>query len=526
MIRYFFCLLSLFTATSLFGVYTVTNNLSNSVPGNPLVFRQADDGSAIAVWIQNGTPNLLLASYRTNLGVWTPVAETVGASVSLISEVDVQITPTGTAVVSWKEGSGTGANIRATYRDPVLSTWSTIQTLNDPLVEESVDRPKVGINSTGLIYVVWDALEVLPGTDYLIRFNTIDLAQPVPAWGTADTIFTSATAVQNPDVAVAPTGFINQAIVAWADVTTPSIVGSTEVSGVWGGVTTLSAGTPEVALNAIQVQGDELGRAAVVWPNDVGGGLHNVQGILFGGTAWLTTQTVSQNGLSSMLPTLSMAPSGEVLVGFELQVSGTNFVKQVRLLPQASTNFGPLFNLNATTSAKGPPSVYINGSGNASVGYVNNANALLASIYPFNEGFSQAQTVTTSLGSDFGIGIDPTGNAIAVFQNQNNVIFASLGTDLFSEVPQPARNLQGQKNIGERFLGQEVYNNVITWQASLSGNIVSYRIFRNGIRVASVFSFEALTYQDQKVNRTKSYTYSIVAVDDLGLTSTAISITL
>lgn len=78
-----------------------------------------------------------------------------------------------------------------------------------------------------------------------------------------------------------------------------------------------------------------------------------------------------------------------------------------------------------------------------------------------------------------------------------------------------------------KFLNGTEYINVLTWKASLSSNVISYKIYRDAQLtdlVAEIPSTQPLIYFDRNRTKNKPYTYYIVAVSATGV-SDAVSTT-
>jgi len=90
---------------------------------------------------------------------------------------------------------------------------------------------------------------------------------------------------------------------------------------------------------------------------------------------------------------------------------------------------------------------------------------------------------------------------------------------------EPPRNFEGCQ-ASNKFLTQTDYINVLTWDAPLVGEVVSYGIYRNPELtnlVAIIPAREPLKYLDHKREKGKTYTYFLVAVDATGAQSIAVS---
>ncbi len=71
---------------------------------------------------------------------------------------------------------------------------------------------------------------------------------------------------------------------------------------------------------------------------------------------------------------------------------------------------------------------------------------------------------------------------------------------------------------------QEQYFNTIIWSPSPSPEIVYYNIYRDGVLTESISVGEPLSYTDYEINWKEGYTYSVTAVDLIGVESEPINI--
>ncbi len=89
---------------------------------------------------------------------------------------------------------------------------------------------------------------------------------------------------------------------------------------------------------------------------------------------------------------------------------------------------------------------------------------------------------------------------------------------------QPASNLQGEQKKNNFGFEYELYNQ-LTWTASPSPQTAGYIISRNGHKIAAVDAL-ITTYQDHNRPHNSSTTYTLVAFDQDGNTSSSISVTI
>ena len=112
------------------------------------------------------------------------------------------------------------------------------------------------------------------------------------------------------------------------------------------------------------------------------------------------------------------------------------------------------------------------------------------------------RTLTSSSNGKYLIITNPALNTVTVIQTK--IIYAPL-------------NFSGQKVLN-RSLSQAEYINVLTWQANSNNkNITKYRIYQiegSGSTLIAELNADTFRYLYRGVDKNKSFTYSLVAVDD------------
>ena len=129
---------------------------------------------------------------------------------------------------------------------------------------------------------------------------------------------------------------------------------------------------------------------------------------------------------------------------------------------------------------------------------------------------SQPKLSVNSLGGAtivWTIGQSPPINLL--FLPPNQVVQAIY---LLNPQPLPPQSFSGTQ-VKNKFLSQTEYTNILTWTASPSQNVVSYLLYRNGIKIATIAATDPLTYRDHNRNPKQIYTYELNAVNADGLAS-------
>ena len=89
-------------------------------------------------------------------------------------------------------------------------------------------------------------------------------------------------------------------------------------------------------------------------------------------------------------------------------------------------------------------------------------------------------------------------------------------------VPDSPENLRGHQRFNDFGL-EYSYSNLLFWNASPSGNVAGYTVYRNGVKIASLGS-STLQYTDRTVSKNTLFQYAVTAFDAMGLESAPIAI--
>jgi len=171
--------------------------------GSDLGIAMDDAGNAIAVWNRvNSTfrTSLFASRYVVGVGWGTPVALEAGTGDTL--DPQIAITPSGDAVVVWRQAGTTVRDIRAnTYT--VGGGWGT-ETL---LAAQESTEPEVAVSPDGTATAVWSQMDGIRDNVWANRYVV------GAGWGSAELIETENTGnAFNPEVAMDGQG---NAIAVW-----------------------------------------------------------------------------------------------------------------------------------------------------------------------------------------------------------------------------------------------------------------------------------------------------------------------
>lgn len=244
--------------------------------------------------------------------------------------------------------------------------------------------------------------------------------------------------------------------------------------------------------------------------------------------AWSAPVNISDPTLNSILPVVKVDSAGNALiVWLSIDPATVAFSVKSSVIPFGKSPTTPI-NLS-TGVVKSTPQLALNSSGDAIVVWgelISNHNVIEVTEANSVFGpFSKPITISPPNQDSFTpqVGIDSAGNATVVWANFTiEAIQGSNGTDLF---PVPPSNIVG-KVIKNEFLTQTDRIHRITWTPSPDPAIVSYNIFRNGKLIKIVPASGPFVFNDHDRSKNHPDTYTVKAVNNVGLESTGISVTL
>lgn len=438
--------------------------------------------------------------------------------------------------------------IRATSFSSAGVEWGVPTTISVPNADgaQFKERPEVAMDATGTAiaiyddYVTGDVDAIIfdgNGWNFSTRFTTGAGFTPViamdgfgnglAAWSDFNTgdIFASfydrgsnswsaplllGTNGTDPTVAYSSSGL---AVVAWADFVTNEIV-ATNFNGVF--FTPVISISPLLgdAFSAFPVASiDAAGNAAVIWNNFLFG---SVQVANFTGI-WNPPVTLSSGGNNAGAD-LDMNLAGSAAAAWT--DGNSNIV--------SALYNGTSWHFTAIVDASGfDPSVSIDELGNVLVVWASTNNVFSRTYSSFLELWQPIETVTTTGNfPQFPDSAISTGiRAFAVWEQQDNLdlpTFFVYGN--FTQTPAGPQNVNA-KTCKDRFATEEDCINTITFKPSSTPGVVAYLISREGVLVDTIPADGPFTFEEHNPC-CQAATFTITAVDGLGVPSSVITITL
>jgi len=282
------------------------------------------NGTVLAVWAESGT---LKFSQRAVGGAFTP-AQTIGAADPLAPSPDVAIAG-GNAVVGWVSGGATQVAIKPLGS----STFGAPQTFATPT--ETAKDVDVAITASGAAIVTWQTIGPV--------LDTIRAASR-PAGGAfalVNPIFTTAVDLDNvtaPQVEVDAAG---RATLLWSYFDSASSIHSVlsaarDTSGDFSAPETLSDPTIDSGpLGSLDLAVDADGRAVAVW----WAGTMEAEVRPAGGVFGAILSNVSARNLVITRPNVAFAPGGRAIANW-LSPGGLFYEVQSAILENGAATFG------------------------------------------------------------------------------------------------------------------------------------------------------------------------------------------
>ncbi len=448
------------------------------------------DGKAIVVWDRDS-----VIYYNTYVGGWRGEAavDPLGGPSQIHARVGVNGTNNAFAV--WTTPAGpTGSVIRGGAYDFTTDSWSNVD-ITDTSPDFFVGQPEIAVsasNSTRAV-AVWRYADI-GSDDFRIQYSVY-----TNAWSAVGSIASDSGITANqlmiPIVAISSDG--STAIANWMQTnhaspfTDYNVMGSV-YTGSWSVPMQLSPNqshipllggiNPEKGLVFYSIACDGSGDAVDLWSfmdESLITPEYIIQARTFQSSSWSASQDISNT--NDYLPQVALDGSGN---GWAVWNEGPLFVPTVNVVAtpftKAGNSWGTL-EILSTSTFNLLPNIAANAAGN-----------FFADWADLGAGFATIQAATLLV-------IPPV-------------------------PPAPPASISGKQKVNRFPVESELFNK-IKWSPSPTPDVVSYRIFRDTVLIATV-SFTTLSYKDHNRKSGKSNTYSIVGVNSISEESAPITITI
>ena len=148
-------------------------------------------GTAFTAFLTGDTPNFTVATALSPpAGGWQPSAALSAAGVAE-SSVNVDVAPSGAALLTWQQGTGLAATIETRAGSTLTGTWAAAQTINDA----GSLTPAAAIGNDGSAVVTWQRISGVSASGQA-RVRAAD-----GSWGTTTTILPVHSGSTTPSIA-------------------------------------------------------------------------------------------------------------------------------------------------------------------------------------------------------------------------------------------------------------------------------------------------------------------------------------
>ena len=267
-------------------------------------------GNALVVWVQDGGPrrSIVASRYTAAANTWSTAVLIETDDTGSAWKPKIAIDANGNALAVWAQDDGTENSVFANRYTASSNTWGTAVAIEtDNVIGHSASEPQIAVDANGNALAVWAQSDGIRDSIWANRYTAGS------GWGTAALIETDdAGAAYTPKIAIDATG---NAMAVWAqwDGTQTSIFANRYTAGTgWGTAAPIET---DNALNAgtVQIAFDASGNAMAVWVQ--GDGLSNVWANRYtAGTGWGTATLIeTDNAGSAASPQIAFDSTGNAL---------------------------------------------------------------------------------------------------------------------------------------------------------------------------------------------------------------------
>lgn len=470
-------------------------------------------GTAVAVWVD--TANQIQASVLPLGGVWT--APTIISPIGVTAVGPrVIITEAGEAIAVWETSTG---SIQAAHFSVAWDAPATISTMaGNSLAELATNRS----NSPTIATAVWQRLNAMGNHEIIAAPFDFSMG----SWSLPSPPIETSLGAPSPFPQVAMDIGGTRAIVTWSQFNgTSPVEGSTTsnpLSVAWGAPTLVSnAGASTGGVLATLLTMDSLEQALAVWVDAALG--DQIRSNTFTSGSWgaMPLTITTDSGVN---PQIALSTTG----GHAIAVWEDNATMRVRVSTFTIGGMAwsaPIF----ISGAAAPlfPDVTIDNDENAVA--IWREASVQASDSPLGGAWSTPFVFTGNPAMDFPmVASNDSGYVVAIWaESDGGMTLVKSATASFSSSPSvidPPTGLSASRQFNE-FPTQKEYFNRLSWQASPSAGIASYRIFRDGVLIGQVPASQ-LFFEDHRQPKNQRVTYAVRAVNSSGEESSAVSVTL
>lgn len=454
----------------------------------------AADNNSNAVAVYQDSAGLISARYSPGNLTWEP-AVIISDAIQTKVNLDVAMDASSTALAIWR-----GINLgNFTIETNRLSggVWGVPQVLEGPTANPLVS-PSIAMNGSGDGVAAWVNVTL---NEVHASFFISGVWQPFQVIGTSQGGPLSISFSAN-----------GNAVVLWNETATNSTFAVTSTGLTWQTPTLLDS----VSVSSISVGTDANGNSIAMW--SIPGSDLKWSRFDNGLSTWSVPQildTLLQPGVSVVV-----APNGNAVAIWIISNGGVFDVYY-------SQFNGTTWSLPTFLAQGWRPAITMDSNGDTLLGWVDFpiAKTFYAARLPLGGVLEPsfivstgADTFSTNLALSSGSSL-----GIAAFQTFNGT-FQNFATFILFD-PSPSTGIFGRvcKN---NFAMQSDRVHIIKWDPSSDPTTVAYNIYRNGVLLSQVPSTGPFTFYDHNRKKGCPNTYTVFAVNALGVQSSPVTITL
>jgi len=457
------------------GTWTSGNILAPSTQYNAGISSPAlnASGNAFVSWVQqNAGVFQIVVSFFNGTSWSTP--QVVSGAQDIDTFAPVAYNDAGQAIVTWAQGGDVYASV---YNG---SSWSGPVTVTSTSNNYSTVS---SLNNNGNVLLIW--VQYVSPYDQ-VYYATYDFQTDI--WSSPAALTTS---MENHYNATAALNNSNQGVAVWQESSSNnSVVASIYNGSTWGTTTLISSNMPTTSQFPALALNDS-GEAVVVWQFVPSSGNSSTQAIIYNSGSWGALETISDSNNSTNATSVAINNLGNAIAVWNQD-----------------------YTINTHSANHSAHASTYNGSSWLSVSPTDTTIVFTPEVAP--------NTVNDSYYSS-SVAMNNSGDAVVawyLYDGTNYYVQASTNYATTTPLP-PGRVFGGQERNKLPF--QTQHFNQIQWSPSPSSFAVGYRIYRDGVLVATV---QSPLYIDNSIVLNQSYVYEVASIDASGNQSSSVSLTI
>ncbi len=513
-------LMLVFLSTALWGGWTPSETISS--PGEYARWPQIavdSQGNAAAVWVMEDINDWVVrGAFKPFNGDWQEPINIV-QSEDHVNDIEIAVDHEGTVYAAWTRNLSSSQVIQVAVKR-LDESWQTPVTISS--VGQSANIYQICIDSGNNVTLLFSSYN---GTTWLIK----EVTKPYNGiWQTPVVISDGGSSASSPQMYIAQNGV---ATAVWK-----SFSGSEHIIQAADRTSGGSWGSPYTVTDSLQlsfdpqVVMDSAGNTLVVWrdAND-----HTIKSRTRPQNgAWQAITTISHPGDNASQPHLVIDSQGNATAMW-VAFNGVNSLVQSATKPFSQDWLLPVDVSDAGKDTSGLQ-IAANPSGDIAAIWYYFDSSLNQIIQTSTKKFGQQWLTPVVLSipewnSDYAqIAMDSRGYSFAVWDSNDGVNHIVQSANNYEAPPVPVQPAPPRDFKGNReknsFVCQAEYAHHLEWRPSVSSNVVSYLLYRDGRLLRTFSPRSKFSYRVRNQSRNKKVVYNLVAQDDQGTQSEAVSV--